>query len=224
MLYPQERAVKLYEQQHHERIAFEKDARTIVTGDSIANCLCRYPSSWNVLESAYASANYGIGGDTVENVLSRSEHGLYPPNVRNVIAIVGTNNLNKRQYAKEIAQGIVDVGKIFRTRFENANIFIVGILPRDQVNDQYYIHKKRTDVNRYLLSECNDLGFQYIDTSSFEGDNCRIDNILYDQKKLHLNEQGNVKLSTMIVECINAHTMSYVPRHSPADDDDDRLA
>ena len=217
---PKERVQKLYEQRHCERIARKMDARTIFTGDSICNCLARYPSSWNTLEKKFEAANYGIGGDAVENVLFRAKHGSYPPNISNIVAILGTNNLKTDQTAKEIAKGVIEVGNIFRSRYKSAQIFIVGILPRDQERDRFYVHTKRAKVNRFLLSMCNDLCYHFVDTSVFEGRNSRIEERLYDEKRLHLNEPGNILLSNIIIKSIvnTKHPDTQTPRYSPTDD------
>src|SRR5204863_818228 len=80
--------------------------------------------------SQYKTANFGIGGDTVQGVLYRLRDGEgagYSPKA--IMLMIGTNNSGSSTSA-EIAEGVGAIVLDLRTRFPEAKILLLAIFPR----------------------------------------------------------------------------------------------
>jgi lysophospholipase L1-like esterase len=104
----------------------------VFDGDSIMN---RWETTgkeiWNRQYSG-STADFGIEGDRVENVLWRLDHGQVDkidPKV--VMLMIGTNN-SGRNTATEIADGIKVLVAEYEKRCPHAHIILMGIFPRGQ--------------------------------------------------------------------------------------------
>lgn len=79
------------------------------------------------------AANFGIGGDTTQNVLWRLDHGavgVLRPKV--VVLLIGTNNLGRENAtAADTARGIEAVVAKLRTAFPAATLVVHGVFPCD---------------------------------------------------------------------------------------------
>ena len=92
--------------------------------------LTRYDNVWkNLFGSGFI--NLGIRGDRVEDVLWCVKDIAFPPRLKNVVILCGTNNINKDP-PDDIVQGLIAIGSSFKSRFNSPNIFICGLLPRDK--------------------------------------------------------------------------------------------
>jgi len=123
----------------------------IFDGDSITN---RWENTGkSVWDRNYAanSADFGIEGDRVENVLWRLSKGQVDgidPKV--VVLMIGTNN-SGRDSADQIAAGIKVLVPEYEKRCPNAHIILMGIFPRGQdANDGG--RQKVTAVNSQISS------------------------------------------------------------------------
>lgn len=82
--------------------------------------------------------NCGIGGDRVQNVLWRLDHGLLAAlaaddDLRGVVLMIGTNNSNGDECtAADIAAGIVEVVQRLRRGLPQARVLLLSILPRGE--------------------------------------------------------------------------------------------
>ncbi len=77
------------------------------------------------------SANFGIGGDTIEGVLRRVEQGeLYAVDPKVVVLLVGANNLwdNKPD---QIVEKISNLVSVIKSKQPSAQILLLGLLPTD---------------------------------------------------------------------------------------------
>ncbi len=88
---------------------------------------------WKKHFAPLGAANFGIGGDTTQNVLWRLDHGAVgalQPKV--VVLLIGTNNLGRENAtAAEAARGIEAVVTKLRGAFPEAKILLHGIFPCD---------------------------------------------------------------------------------------------
>lgn len=122
-----------YRQKHANNVAriAEGPIDLMFMGDSITD-------SWRTTGRAvfekyygqYRTANFGIGGDTIQGVLYRLRDGEgegYSPKA--IMLMIGTNNTPSSTSA-EIAEGIGAIVHDMRTRFPAAKILLLGIFPR----------------------------------------------------------------------------------------------
>ena len=107
--------------------------------------LTRYTNIWNNL-CGNRFINLGISGDLVENVLWRARDIPSLLSLKNVVILCGINDINK-DIPYDIAQGLIAIGSVFKNQSSNLNIFICGILSRDE----------SFSVNRLIINEVNDI-------------------------------------------------------------------
>ena len=87
--------------------------------------------------------NLGISGDHVENVFWRARDIPLLPSLKNVVILCGTNNINKDPPC-DIVQGLIPIGSVFKNQSSNSNIFICGILSRNES-----VSINRLIINKY---------------------------------------------------------------------------
>jgi lysophospholipase L1-like esterase len=127
-----------YRQKHANNVARIKEGpiELMFMGDSITD-------NWRtqgkaVFEKYYGNiktANFGIGGDTLQGVLYRLRDGEgegFSPKA--IMLMIGTNN-SPSYFAEEIAEGIGAIVLDMRTRFPAAKILLLGIFPRGDPGD-----------------------------------------------------------------------------------------
>lgn len=89
--------------------------------------------SWNEVMEPLGVQNVGYGWDRIENVLWRVYHGEldgYAP--AQIMLMIGTNNLPLNTDA-EISDGLAFLIRAIQARQRNADILLIGILPRRQL-------------------------------------------------------------------------------------------
>ena len=105
----------------------------------------------------------------------------------------------------DIVQGLIAIGSVFRNQSSNADIFICGILPRDE----------SFSINRLIINEVNDLlkckclvkNFHSINQSNgWTLNNGALDFSLFYANGLHLVKNGNFKLRKSILKAINSNS------------------
>jgi lysophospholipase L1-like esterase len=128
----------------------------LFVGDSITQ---GWPSTgksvWDATYSPMKAAAFGVGYDRTQHVLWRLQNGEgegFSPKV--VELLIGTNNLGGRNTPDETVEGIKAVVQELRTRFPEARILLLGVLPRGGANDP--VRKEVAHVNQ-AVSQLNDL-------------------------------------------------------------------
>ena len=171
---------------------------SIIIGDS---SLTRHSNVWkNLFGNEFI--NHGIRGDRVENVLWRVRDTAFPLRLKNVVILCGTNNINKDP-PYDIVQGLIAIGSSFKNRFNNPNIFICGLLPRDE-----YVSINRViidEINGLLSFKCSVNNFHFIDPSNrWTSDNGALDFSLFYSDDLHLVQKGNLEYGKSILKAIDS--------------------
>ena len=163
----------------------------------------RYTNVWNNLLSN-KFINLGISGDRVENVLWCARDIPFLPSLKNVVILCGANNINKDS-PYDIAQGLIAIGSVFKNQSSNPNIFICGLLPRDE----------SFSINRLIINEVNDLlkskclvkSFHFINQNNgWALNNDTLDFSLFYSDALHLVEKGNLKLGKSTLKAIDSNS------------------
>jgi lysophospholipase L1-like esterase len=139
-----------------------KHADIIFDGDSIMNrWKTTGKATWN-RRYAGITADFGIEGDHVENILWRVEHGQVDkidPKV--VVLMIGTNNSGQNS-ADEIADGIKKLVTEYEQRCPHAHIILMGIFPRGKSPDDGG-RRKVGAVNARIKSLDDDHWVTFID-------------------------------------------------------------
>lgn len=132
-LVPAPRHDALFLQRHESMRAQPERARVelVFLGDSI---LRRFETegreSWNDHYAGRRVANFAIEGDRTQNVLWRIDDGLFDGMAPRLIVIgIGTNN-TAESGANEIALGVAAIVARLRARVPDAELLVLGLLPR----------------------------------------------------------------------------------------------
>ena len=151
---------------------------TIVIGDSITQGLI-YPRF----------VNYGIGSDTTYGVLNRIEKYKSLKEAKNIILMIGVNDLKRRSDA-EILQ---NYHKIL-DRLPSDKLVVFSILP---VNEEMISKNPKMSntrikkINMELVDLCNKNSVQFIDLSGyFIDENGYLDSKYHVGDGIHLNQAG----------------------------------
>ncbi len=134
---------------HEELTALARQggARVVFLGDSITE-YWRDNQIWRERYAALPSANFGVAGDTTQNVLWRLAQGeLTGEDPRLIVLLIGTNNLGRGDTPEEAAYGAGAVVRAVRARFPAAKILLLGIFPRGaDARDPYRERVRRANV------------------------------------------------------------------------------
>lgn len=201
---PASRDKQGWDTEHTQNVALARrpGVDVLLTGDSIIKGLSRYPRVWRKYFMPLKSLNFGVGGDRTQHVLWRLQNGEMECDVKVVVVLCGTNNIEKNS-PSEIVQGILAIVDYIRMKKPAVSIIVCGILPRD-----LFPTARREDIE-----EVNDELFEYISYSEELADKNviflapgkgwttkggQLDESLYFTDHLHLIEEGDEKLAKSI--------------------------
>jgi lysophospholipase L1-like esterase len=113
------------------------------------------PVLWERSLASRGVLNAGISGDFTDHILWRLEHGnLGGPPPKAVILLIGTNDLAAHRSQELTADGIRANLALLRERLPEAQILLLGLLPREQFPDAP-LRRAVAQVNR-LIRDCAD--------------------------------------------------------------------
>jgi len=95
------------------------------------------------------AANFGIGGDTTENVLWRIQNGeIEGLSPKVVVLMIGTNNFGLQGHQPDdVAKGVTTIVQTLRKKLPTSKILLLAIFPRDE---------KPGTENRNRIKKVND--------------------------------------------------------------------
>lgn len=99
-------------------------------GDSITEGW-RDNSVWQEYYGRLNAANFGVSGDTTQNVLWRVGHGEVDPALiqpKVIVLLIGTNNVGSDS-SEDIAEGIAACVQALRTTSPASKVLLLGIFP-----------------------------------------------------------------------------------------------
>jgi lysophospholipase L1-like esterase len=119
---------------------------------------------WRARYAPLKAANFGIGGDTTQNLLWRLANGeLEGLSPKVVVLLIGTNNLGLRGDApQDVARGVKTIVADLRRRFPAAKIILLGLLPRGEKADDPFRASIRT-INKRLTKLDDGKILRYLD-------------------------------------------------------------
>lgn len=163
----------------------------LFVGDSITDFFGRPDRGqavWNANYGALKAANFGISGDTTQDVLWRIQNGeLEGFKARVIVLMLGTNNINRNSNA-EIAAGDAAIIAEFRKRQPQAKVLVLGVFPRGAKDSAGRIAV--TEINRELakLADNRSIFFLDIAPAFLNADGSLIDGVMVDG--LHPSTKG----------------------------------
>jgi beta-glucosidase len=127
-------------------------------GDSITEAWEKDgPAVWEEFIAPLGAANFGIGGDTTQNVLWRITEGgaLAPVEPKVVVLLIGTNNIGLLgQDPPEVVRGIDAIVRTLRKERPGASILLLDLFPRGVPGDSY--RRDVEETNRLLAAVAKD--------------------------------------------------------------------
>jgi beta-glucosidase len=167
------------------------DADMLFIGDSITNGWDSTGKEvWDKYYAPRKAVNMGFGWDRTQHVLWRIEHNDFN-NVHPKLAVlmIGTNNSNGHDNtADEIADGIIKICKVLRSRLPHTKILLLAIFPRNaQPNAQ---REKNAEASLLASRIADDKTIFYLDVNKelLEPDGSLSKKIMPDY--LHPNQAG----------------------------------
>jgi platelet-activating factor acetylhydrolase IB subunit beta/gamma len=141
----------------------EQEMQLVFLGDSLTRRWEDNIDLWNKYFSAYNAANFGVGGDCLENIKWRILNGeLEGIDPKIIIVLAGTNNIDKDS-EETVVIGIREIAEIIRQKLENTKLVILGLLPRNANETGINYAQKIGQINRQLESLFANSGITYRD-------------------------------------------------------------
>lgn len=168
----------------------EYDIQLVFLGDSLTRRWEDNLDVWNKYFSAYNAANFGVGGDCLENIKWRILNGeLDGIDPKVIIVLAGTNNLDKDS-EETIVNGIREIAEIIRHKLRNTRLVILGLLPRNVNETGINYAQKIARINSQLdaLYPSSEIIYRDIGTDLINEQGAVSDTIMPDG--LHLNSNG----------------------------------
>lgn len=159
-------------------------------GDSLTRRWEDNPELWEAFFGGFYPANFGVGADTLENMMWRVENGnldgLSPPLV---IILAGTNNLSEQSW-ETVTENIIDLISAIGKKLPESTLLVSGLYPRDSDEKEIQYNDMIQKINEKLNLYCLEQSIHYIDFYSLllpSGGNVN-QNLQPDG--LHLNGEG----------------------------------
>ncbi len=178
-------------------VYFEGDSITRRWGTSDAKYK-DFLANWKQNFFGWNAANFGWGGDTVQNILWRLEDGeLDGVHPKVIVLMAGTNNLGNIAPTKgadakvdEVTQGIKAIVELMRRKAPAATIIITGITPRNDGRLGTTMMPTIGRINAGLAKLADGKQTRYLDINDklADGDGKLLEGITVDG--LHLSVKG----------------------------------
>ena len=144
---------------------------------------------WDEYYSQRNAVNIGIGGDKIENILWRLDHGnIDGISPKLIVLLAGTNNAADNT-AEEIADGIVAIIDKLQLKLPASEILLLSIFPRgEHPNDRRTILANASETAAARIADRDKVHYMDIAANFLSKDGILSPDIMPDAR--HPNEQG----------------------------------
>jgi lysophospholipase L1-like esterase len=130
--------------------------------------------NWRRNFFGWNAANFGWGGDTVQNVLWRLTNGeLDGVHPRVIVLLAGTNNIGAEprqgvagEVVDDVSSGIAAVLSVMRRKAPGATVILTGVTPRRDRNGGMSLMPTIDAINRKVAALADGRSIRYIDLNS----------------------------------------------------------
>lgn len=179
-----------------------KTIGTVFFGDSLIRRWEDNPTVWHNLYHRWAAVNFGVGGDTLENMKWRLLNGeLENISPRVLLFLGGTNNL-PTQSADTVSKGIIELILLIKNRLPDTNILLLALLPRRGDGEHGPYDDKIERVNQTLKEWSVAHHVTYLDVGKHLATADGLLNADYTDDGLHLNSAGYEAVGPFLAEAI----------------------
>ena len=131
---------------------YKDDIQLVFLGDSLTRRWEDNIGIWNKYFTAYHPVNFGVGGDSLENIkwriLNDELEGINP---KVIVVLAGTNNLDKDP-EEVIVSGIEEIVGMIQAKLKDTKIVVLGLLPRNDTEAGINNGEKIARINRQLAA------------------------------------------------------------------------
>ena len=121
--------------------------------------------TWKKLYAPRRPANFGIGGDTTQNVLWRITEGQALEGIepKAIVLMIGTNNFGlENDQPADVVRGVAAIVKTLREKEPQAKLLLVGLFPRDEMPDTDF-RQRIAATNQQLAQLAEKQQIEYLD-------------------------------------------------------------
>ena len=124
---------------------------TLFLGDSITRRWEDNIELWNAYFASFKPANFGVGADTLGNILWRMQNGeLEKISPDRMVFMAGTNSLHHESVG-DIIDTLEEMVCIINAKLPHTKVLLLGILPRnDNAEDGFNYNARIVQVNAAL--------------------------------------------------------------------------
>ncbi len=121
-------------------------------------------ATWKQRFAPLKAAQFGISGDTTQNVLWRIQNGtLAELQPQAVVVLIGTNNFGLHNDKPEsVIKGVSAIVKELQTKLPKSKILLMAIFPRDELPDTDF-RKRILQTNEALAKLADGKQLHYLD-------------------------------------------------------------
>lgn len=187
-----------------------KDA-TVFFGDSITE-LCPTEEIYYdyVQKSGVPVINRGIGAETTKTMLERIENNVIVLEPKNLVMLMGINDLGEGREIKDIVSNIEDMVILTKEKSPNTNIILQAVYPVDTDRDSFYqnfqLRKRGNDkvieLNKKIEEIARKHDITYLDVSEYLIDEKGMLKDEYTEDGLHPNIKGYYAVKDEIVKSL----------------------
>ena len=185
-------SISLWKQKHEKNLARAKqgNADVVFFGDSITEGWANN-AAWKKYFEPIKAVNFGIGGDTTQNVLYRITNGELDGITPKVfVVMIGTNNFGlHNDKPADVAAGVKTIVDTLQKKVPAAKVLLLGVFPRGQKPNNDF-RKRITALNEEISKLQDGKKVVYLDIKdSFLGKDGSLPKELMPDF-LHLSEKG----------------------------------
>ncbi len=145
-------SIALWKQKHEKNIARAKqgNADVVFLGDSITEGWGNN-AAWKKHFEPIKAVNFGIGGDTTQNVLWRITNGeLDGITPKLFVVMIGTNNFGlHNDKPADVAEGVKAIVETLQKKTPAAKVLLLGVFPRGHKTENHF-RKLITPLNQEI--------------------------------------------------------------------------
>jgi len=145
-------SIAAWKQRHEKNLvrAMQGNADVVFFGDSITEGWGNN-SAWKKHFAPINSVNFGIGGDTTQNVLWRITNGeLEGITPKLFVVMIGTNNFGlHNDKPEDVANGVKTIVETLQKKVPTAKVLLLAVFPRGQKLDNEF-RKRITNLNEEI--------------------------------------------------------------------------
>lgn len=185
-------SLAVWNQKHEAFLKRAKEGKidVLFLGDSITEGWGNN-SVWQKTYAPLNAANFGIGGDTTENVLWRITNGeIEGISPKVVVLMIGTNNFGLEGHQPDpVAKGVAAIVQTLRKKLPSSKILLLAVFPRDEKPDTDF-RKRIKKLNDQIATLDDKKNVRYLDIGAklANPDGTLAKDVMPDF--LHLSEKG----------------------------------